>query len=224
MRCVRPGPPPIALAVATACAAAAVLRRVWRSLTACAAPRGHSLLRCRSLWPFSVVEAVVSASARTAQALHFVRKATRAILLSGTPMISRPYDIFNQVRQTAVCCVPLRRAHARCGLWHSDCGAPPRCESRRRRHFHSAPLPLCGFLCCFGAIVRISHLKGESACKATSASACALCPDDDRSCGCTADPLRGSARGALQRMGAREYSRRTSADGYSGVLAAHSVP
>jgi hypothetical protein len=64
----------------------------------------------------------------------------------------------------------------------------------------------------------------ESACKATSASACALRPDDDRSCGCTADPLRGSARGALQRMGTREYSRRTSADGYSGVLAAHSVP
>jgi hypothetical protein len=100
MRCVRPGPPPIALAVATACAAAAVLRRVWRSLTACAALRAHSLLRCRSLWPFSVVEAVVAASVRTAQALHFVRKATRAILLSGTPMISRPYDIFNQVGQT----------------------------------------------------------------------------------------------------------------------------
>jgi SNF2 family DNA or RNA helicase len=36
-------------------------------------------------------------SKETDAALHFVRKASRAILLSGTPMISRPYDVFNQV-------------------------------------------------------------------------------------------------------------------------------
>ena len=209
MRCVRPGPPPIALAVATACAAAAVLRRVWRSLTACAALRAHSLLRCRSLWPFSVVEAVVAASVRTAQALHFVRKATRAILLSGTPMISRPYDIFNQVRQTAVCCVPLRRAHARCVLWHSHCGAPPRCESTAAKADGISIRRHCRSAVSVTLVLSLAFPERRNGLKATSASACALCPDDDRSCGCTADPLRGSARGALQRMGAREYSRRT---------------
>ena len=68
------------------------------------------------------------ASACTAQALHFVRKATRAILLSGTPMISRPYDIFNQVetdcRSAVFHCAAPRAVCLLYGI-HSHCGAPP---------------------------------------------------------------------------------------------------